>query len=79
MGNALERLAKVKKICFDKTGTLTYGKPEVIDTAAVNMSGDELLALTASVESCSEHPLGKAILKAAKEKDLPYPRPRDFQ
>lgn len=69
-GDALERLAKVKKICFDKTGTLTYGKPEVIDTAAVNMSGDELLALTASVESCSEHPLGKAILKSAKEKGL---------
>ena len=69
-GDALERLSKVKKICFDKTGTLTYGKPEVVDTAAVNMSGDELLALTASVESCSEHPLGKAILKAAKGKEL---------
>ncbi len=69
-GDALERLSKVKKICFDKTGTLTYGKPEVVDTAAVNMNGDELLALTASVESCSEHPLGKAILKAAKGKEL---------
>lgn len=69
-GDALERLSKVKKICFDKTGTLTYGKPEVVDTAAVNMSSDELLALTASVESCSEHPLGKAILKAAKGKGL---------
>ena len=69
-GDALERLSKVKKICFDKTGTLTYGKPEVVDTAAVNMSSDELLALTASVESCSEHPLGKAILKAAKGKEL---------
>lgn len=77
-GDALERLAKVKKICFDKTGTLTYGKPEVIDTAAVNMSGDELLALTASVESCSEHPLGKAILKAAKEKGLAISKTEGF-
>lgn len=77
-GDALERLAKVKKICFDKTGTLTYGKPEVIDTAAVNMSGDELLALTASVESCSEPPLGKAILKAAKEKGLAISKTEGF-
>lgn len=77
-GDALERLAKVKKICFDKTGTLTYGKPEVIDTAAVNMSSDELLALTASVESCSEHHLGKAILKAAKEKGLAISKTEGF-
>ncbi len=77
-GDALERLAKVKKICFDKTGTLTYGKPEVIDTAAVNMSGDELLALTASVESCSEHPLGKAILKSAKKKGLAISKTKGF-
>lgn len=77
-GDALERLAKVKKICFDKTGTLTYGKPEVIDTSAVSMSGDELLALTASVESCSEHPLGKAILKSAKEKGLAISKNEGF-
>lgn len=77
-GDALERLAKVKRICFDKTGTLTYGRPEVTYTAAVNMSGDELLAITASVESCSEHPLGKAIFKAAKDKRLPVYKAENF-
>ncbi len=58
--------------------SITYGKPEVIDTVAVNMRGDALLALTASVESCSEHPLGKAILKAAKEKGLAISKTESF-
>lgn len=69
-GDALERLAKIKMICFDKTGTLTYGKPEVTDIYAVSMSSDEFLALTAAAENYSEHPLGKAILRSAKEKGL---------
>lgn len=77
-GDALERLAKVKKICFDKTGTLTYGKPEVVDIFAVNMEKDELLSLTAAVESYSEHPLGKAILRSAKEKGLAFSKAESF-
>ena len=77
-GDALERLAKVKKICFDKTGTLTYGKPEVVDIYAVNMEKDELLSLTAAVESYSEHPLGKAILRSAKEKGLAFSKAESF-
>ena len=77
-GDALERLAKVKKICFDKTGTLTYGKPEVVDIYAVNMGKDELLSLTAAVESYSEHPLGKAVLRSAKEKGLAFSKAESF-
>lgn len=79
-GDALERLAKIKMICFDKTGILTYGKPEVTDIYAVSMSSDELLALTAAAENYSEHPLGKAILRSAKEKGLTIniPKAEDF-
>lgn len=77
-GDALERLSKVKKICFDKTGTLTYGNPEVTDVVAEGMSSDELFAVTAAVESYSEHPLGKAILRSAKAKNLPLPKAEGF-
>ncbi|HEY8804324.1 MAG TPA: cation-translocating P-type ATPase [Clostridium sp.] len=63
-GDALERLAKVTIIAFDKTGTLTYGKPDVVAVQSYNsdISLEELLALTASAELRSEHPLGKAIV-----------------
>lgn len=69
-GDALERLAKVNKICFDKTGTLTYGKPVVTDILPVGMSKDELFSLTAAAESYSEHPLGKAVVRCAKAADI---------
>jgi heavy metal translocating P-type ATPase len=63
-GDALERLSKVTRIAFDKTGTLTYGKPEVIavESFSSDIGAEKLLALTASAELRSEHPLGKAIL-----------------
>lgn len=77
-GDALERLSKVEKICFDKTGTLTYGKPEVVDVFSVNLEKDEFLSLTAAVESCSEHPLGKAVVRMAKEKGLSLSKAEKF-
>ena len=62
-GNIMERLAKVDTMTFDKTGTLTYGTPEVTAVETVGtMSTDELYRLVASVETKSEHPLGKAIV-----------------
>lgn len=62
-GNIMERLAKVDTMTFDKTGTLTYGTPEVTAVETVGaMSNDELYRLVASVETKSEHPLGKAIV-----------------
>ena len=62
-GDALERLAAVKKITFDKTGTLTYGTPWVVlvHSALPSLSDHELYRLCAAAEHYSEHPLGKAI------------------
>ena len=72
-GDALERLAKVSKITFDKTGTLTCGTPEV--TAVRTVSGyskEEIYAMAAAVESLSEHPLGKAVVRGfGKTAELP--------
>ena len=67
-GDALERLAKVKRIAFDKTGTLTYGKPAVvaIESFNTNISLEKLLGMTASAELRSEHPLGKSIVSHFK-------------
>lgn len=63
-GDALERLSKVTRIGFDKTGTLTYGKPSVVAVESFNtdISSEKLLALIASAELRSEHPLGKAVV-----------------
>ena len=67
-GDALERLAKVKRIAFDKTGTLTYGKPAVVAIESFNssISSETLLEITASAELRSEHPLGKSIVSHFK-------------
>lgn len=71
-GEALEKMGKVDTIAFDKTGTLTYGCLAVSDILSFDDNLDEtkLLALTASAEAKSEHPLGKAIVSWAKEKGL---------
>ena len=71
-GEALETMGKVTAIAFDKTGTLTYGKPEVSDVISLteSISETELLALVASAEGKSEHPLGKAIVAHAKKNNL---------
>lgn len=70
-GEALEKMGKVDTITFDKTGTLTFGKLEVSDIIPFqNYSKDELLSLTASAESKSEHPLAKAILEFSKNQNV---------
>lgn len=62
-GDALERLAGVKKIAFDKTGTLTKGTPHISGIECyADMDDDELLRLCASAEQLSEHPLAKAVV-----------------
>lgn len=73
---ALERAHRIKTIVFDKTGTLTRGKPAVTDAVVVNsFSRQEILRLAAIAEKGSEHPLGKAIVEAAKDgyQDLTEP------
>ena len=69
-GDALERLAAVKKIAFDKTGTLTYGTPKVVlvHSALPSLSDNELYRLCAAAERYSEHPLGKAITRCSQQK-----------
>ncbi|WP_457973243.1 heavy metal translocating P-type ATPase [Arthrobacter sp. D1-17] len=76
---ALERMRTVDVVLFDKTGTLTKGEPELMDAAAVDgTSQEELLALAAAVESDSEHPVARAIVRAAKNQALDIPRASDF-
>lgn len=60
-GESIEELAHVDELVFDKTGTLTYGKPKVVKV--ISDDPEEMMHLLASVESKSEHPLAKAILK----------------
>lgn len=81
-GDALERLAKVTKIAFDKTGTLTYGEPSVVAVESFNenMSTEKLLAITASSELRSEHPLGKAIVSHYRDKsNITLKEPQEFE
>jgi len=65
-GEALEMAYRIDTIVLDKTGTLTQGKPRVMQvTPAAGFTENEVLALAASAERYSEHPLGKAIVEAA--------------
>ncbi|HZJ17199.1 MAG TPA: heavy metal translocating P-type ATPase [Chthoniobacteraceae bacterium] len=76
---ALERLEKVTTIVVDKTGTLTEGKPRVIEIRPVaGVDESELLRLAASVERASEHPLGAALVEAAKERGLALSETKGF-
>lgn len=71
-GDVLESASQVDTVIFDKTGTLTSGKPTVVKVQLNNgknkeVNEDELLALAGAVEVASTHPIGRAIIKAAKE------------
>ncbi len=69
-GEALERMGSVSTVCFDKTGTITHGKLAVSDIKTFDFDYDELLALVSTVESRSEHPIGKAVVSYAKENNI---------
>lgn len=76
---SLERMEKVDTLVVDKTGTLTMGKPTVTKIiAAKGFAEDDLLALAASLEQGSEHPLAHAIVMAAKDKELNLSQAEDF-
>ncbi len=77
---ALETLHTVNTIVLDKTGTITSGKPSVQDIVLLDpaLSADEFLALAASIESGSEHPLAKAVTALAKDKGLEIRTPDSF-
>ena len=76
---ALERMEAVDTLVVDKTGTLTQGKPKVIAVQVVE-GGDEreMLRLAASVERSSEHPLGRAVVEAAAERNIELAPVRGF-
>lgn len=81
---ALEQMRRIDVVLFDKTGTLTKGEHAVTDVAATgSLSEGDLLRLAAAVESESEHPVARAILRAAREHepddDSAVPRASDFE
>jgi Cu+-exporting ATPase len=77
---ALERAGRVNVVVLDKTGTLTRGEPEVTDVvASEGRNTDEILRLAAAAEQGSEHPLGRAIVKAALRKGWKPPVPESFR
>ena len=79
-GESLETAHKLDTIVFDKTGTLTRGKPEVTDFQALEGFDEaEVLSLAAAAERKSEHPLAKAVLKIAEERNLPRQEAVNFQ
>lgn len=63
----MEGVGRTSLVAFDKTGTLTEGSPDVVEVSASGGDGRELLRLAASVEQYSEHPIGRAIVRAAAE------------
>jgi Cd2+/Zn2+-exporting ATPase len=73
-GAHIEGVGKAEAIAFDKTGTLTIGKPKVI-----NVTDYQALMYAASIESFSEHPLAKAILAYANEKNVKYLKAEKFE
>jgi Cu+-exporting ATPase len=79
-GEALQALRGVRVVALDKTGTLTKGRPELTDVrVAAGFTEAEVLALAASVERRSEHPVGGAIVAAAEKRGLALYEPAAFQ
>ncbi|RYR40133.1 hypothetical protein Ahy_A09g045812 isoform C [Arachis hypogaea] len=86
-GDALEKAHKVKVVVFDKTGTLTVGKPVVVSAVLFSdFTMEEFYDMTIAVESSSEHPLAKAVVKHAKKlrkkfgsNDEEVPDVKDFE
>ncbi len=78
---SLEKAHKTNTVVLDKTGTITEGKPVLTDIVVTSstLSEDELLTIAASIETASEHPLGEAIVQAAKERGLKLFEPENFQ
>jgi len=87
---ALEAARTIDIVLFDKTGTLTKGEFGVVDmwtigspadakATASEQTKDEMLALAASLDALSEHPIAKAVVAEARKRDLPLKEPRKFE
>lgn len=79
-GATIESLAKIDTVAFDKTGTLTFGHPKLIDMHSFNGLADgELLRLAGITEKFSEHPVGRAVVRAAEAQGHSIPDPEKFE
>jgi Cd2+/Zn2+-exporting ATPase len=78
-GATIEAMAKVTAVAFDKTGTLTFGQPKLTTIQPLGgLTENDLLRLAAIAEKLSEHPLGRAVVQAALDRELPVPDPLQF-
>ncbi len=78
-GEALEAASHVDVVLLDKTGTLTTGKPRVVSIVTYGVAENDALSLAASAELPSEHPVGQAIVAAARERHLDVAAPESFR
>lgn len=78
-GEFLERAQRLTTVVFDKTGTLTKGEPSVTDTIPFDCGETDALRLAAIAEKGSEHPLGEAIIRAARMKGIDVPDADTFE
>ncbi|MGI5287358.1 heavy metal translocating P-type ATPase [Nonomuraea polychroma] len=75
----MEQLAGVTQVAFDKTGTLTEGRPYLAEIRVLTGTRESVLALAAAAEEGSEHPLGRAVVQAAREAGLTWPAAESFE
>ncbi|MFM8476783.1 MAG: heavy metal translocating P-type ATPase [Planctomycetaceae bacterium] len=78
--SALEQLGKARLVVFDKTGTLTMGRPELVGfEVEPGFDEQDVLRLAAAAESASEHPIGAAVVRAARERGLEVGMAEEFR
>ncbi|MGP3956106.1 heavy metal translocating P-type ATPase [Nonomuraea sp. 3N208] len=75
----MEQLAAVTQVAFDKTGTLTEGRPYLAEVRVLSGTREGVLTLAAAAEEGSEHPLGRAVVQAAREAGLAWPTAESFE
>ena len=72
-GESLERMGEVRVMAFDKSGTLTHGRAELVEVVPLEqLSADDALSIAAAAEVRSEHPQGRAIVRAARDRGLSF-------
>jgi len=72
-GESLERMGEVSVMAFDKSGTLTHGRADLVEVIPLGeLTAEEALTIAAAVESRSEHPLGRAIVRAARSRGVAF-------
>ena len=79
-GVSLEAVARLRALAMDKTGTITEGKPAVQSIVALNGNSEEdILRIAAAIDTHSNHPIARAIIEHADQKNIEYPRCENYQ